>query len=218
MISKFDTEEQYLDALDQAIEEHFTPLMHSRGFVGQGVAYRRHVGVAIQCISLWPMRLGPTGCVSVGLHYDFLPAQDGTALPPLNEIAPEACSFRWTLWPNDTDYGHIVHMTMDDVRDMVSLVGQEVIAIAEPEFARLQSPADLAGTLEVDVIEDLLPGKWRWHIGNGELGLVMARIHAHLGNPEIACQWAKAGRRWAWGRHPCLQALNYFLNANCQSI
>jgi hypothetical protein len=177
-----------------AVEAEFVPRLQAVGFTGAGKDFRRINGDIVNAISLQDNRYHDKCALNIGLHALFLPSPSGE-LPDSATIKEIECEFRDRVVPLGVsdhwwDYGTTESVAERSARDMIDTY----FSVAAPNFERFQSVDDLAEMLPLDKFE---AHDFRKCFGRlttvTRAALAMARIHEHLGNTQLATQFAAKG-------------------------
>lgn len=169
------------------------PLLRAHGFSGSGVTFRRHTDAVIQLLHVQGSRYGGSCCVNLGMHLTFLPTVLGDPPDP-KKITESLCEFRKRLAPDGQSdcwwsYGSDERAIARSVDNLVDLT--QIVAL--PYFERFRAfPAAFERITPQDIASgdfSLLPG----HVIGARGALAMARIAAHLGNPDRAREFVEVG-------------------------
>lgn len=169
------------------------PLLRAAGFTGSGSTFRRSGDGMIQVLNVQGSQWGGSCCVNLGVHLSFMPTVIGQPADP-KKITEPLCEFRRRLAPaGQSDcwwkYGSDEREAARSADELVDLVQR----VALPHFERFRAfPGSFEGiTPQALAADDLSAFPGRSSVARA--GLVMARIAAHLGQPERSREFAEIG-------------------------
>ncbi|MCA9043366.1 MAG: DUF4304 domain-containing protein [Planctomycetaceae bacterium] len=178
------------------LRKHFAPLLHSLGFTGKGSNFRRVVGEAIHCVNLQGDKYSGSCAVNLGLHLTFLPIEHSGDLPDIETIEEVSCEFRDRLTPEGVfDYWWKYKCSKSQLIENAEHLIRTYKEQGEPRFAQFASTEQIAEMMTVDDIRlNSAPTGFRFSTTHTvKAALAMARIHFHIGNFEVALEFANAG-------------------------
>lgn len=183
-----------LDSVLAALHQEFIPRLRELGFKGSGKNFRRVRGETINAINIQGSSTSVRFYVNLGLHLSFLPAGYRDEPIPAGKIKEIDCEFRWRLHPQDNwkidwSYGGSGEESAAIARNVL----QAYLDYGEPAFQRFPTAEVLADAIPLDRMKS---GKWNVAPLTGteiRFILTFARIHSHLGDRELARQFAELG-------------------------
>ena len=184
----------YKQAFAEQLKERFAPALRSIGFKGSGAHFRRTRGEIVNAIWIQGSRDGTKCTVNLGLHLTFLPVNWQDELPNPAKIKEIDCEFRDRLAPPGMqdywwEYGSLRSPPSKHIANLYSTYFEH----GEPRFRAYD-------TVEA-VAQMFSPEQLRWGTymeGFGGItvpraALAMARIRMHLGQKELAAEYARVG-------------------------
>ncbi|HSB65773.1 MAG TPA: DUF4304 domain-containing protein [Anaerolineales bacterium] len=183
------------------------PFLSRVGFEGDGERFQRTIGDVIHVIGLQKNKYGGSCCVNLGIHLSFLPLSAGNFPQPGVPVRAESCEFQWRLKPAGyTDYwwayepgvaGHLpLSILQEENRDLAERarhLATTYETTGEPAFQHLISLNQIAALIKLEDLDNEWPIVPEYAFTPGRAALTMARIHKHLGDYELARQFALAG-------------------------
>ena len=183
-----------LDNLLDALRQEFVPRLRELGFKGSGKNFRRVCGETINAINIQGSSTGARFLCQSRLAL-FIPAGDYRGEPiPAGKIKEIDCEFRWQLHPQDNrkidwSYGAQRWKFAEIARNVL----KAYLDYGEPAFQRFSTAEVLADAMPLDRMKS---GKWNVApLTGSEIRFILtfARIHSHLGDRELARQFAELG-------------------------
>lgn len=196
------------------VRDDFAPALRDLGFKGSGQNFRRIRGEVINIVNIQGNKYGGSVAVNLGLHLTFLPASGSINLPETSKIKEVDCEFRQRLVPRGRfDYWWKYDGFFGSPQKRVNHLVSTYLNRGEPRFLQFDSVEKIANMLQLDEIVCDKTYKFFGYVHAVRGALVMARVNRHIGNAELAVEFAKAGLK-KLGRVTSLKpALEEFLNA-----
>jgi hypothetical protein len=176
------------------LKERFVPALRVAGFKGSGAHFRRTTGDVINAIWIQGNREGTKCAVNLGLHLGFLPINWKDELPDPAKIKEIDCEFRDRLAPDGlNDYWWEYGSVLNPPSKIIAHLYATYFECAEPRFRAFSTVESIAGMFSP---AQLRTGPYLNGFGGITIpraALAMARIRAHLGQHELAAEYARVG-------------------------
>lgn len=184
----------YRKVFAQQLKERFAPALRVAGFKGSGTHFRRISGEIINTISIQGSRDGRTCAVNLGLHLTFLPLNWRDELPDVAKIKEIDCEFRDRLAPAGVEdywweYGSLLSPPSKHVAHLYATYFEH----GEPRFRAFNS---VEAVSQMFSPEQLRSGSYMNGFGGitvPRAAVTMARIRMHLGQRQLAAEYARVG-------------------------
>jgi hypothetical protein len=184
----------YRKVFAQQLKERLAPALRLAGFKGSGTRFRRISGDVINTIWIQGSRDGTKCAVNLGLHLTFLPLTGTDVLPNVAKIHEIDCEFRDRLAPTGMhdywwEYGSLLSPPSRQVAHLYATYFEH----GEPRFHAYNSVEAVAQMFSP---EDLRSGSYMKGFGGitvPRAALTMARIRTHLGQQQLAAEYALVG-------------------------
>jgi hypothetical protein len=184
----------YRKVFAQQLKERFAPALRAVGFKGSGAHFRRISGEVINTIWIQGSRDGTECAVNLGLHLTFLPLNWRDELPDVAKIKEIDCEFRDRLAPAGAeDYWWEYGSLLSPPSKHVAHLHATYFEYGEPRFHAYNSVEAVA---EMFSPEQLRSGSYMKGFGGvtvARAALTMARIRTHLGQKQLAAEYARVG-------------------------
>jgi len=184
----------YRKVFAQQLKERFAPALRLAGFKGSGTHFRRINGEVINTIWIQGSQDGTKCVVNLGLHLTFLPLHGIGELPDVAKIKEIDCEFRDRLAPAGMqdywwEYGSLLSPTSKHIAHLYATYFE----YGESRFRAFDSVEAVA---EMFSPERLRSGSYMNGFGGitvPRAALTMARIRTHLGQKQLAVEYARVG-------------------------
>lgn len=176
------------------LRDEFAPELRKLGFKGSGSNFRRIRGDVVNTVNIQGNKYGGSSAVNLGLHLAFLPVYWNNENPDLSKIKEVDCEFRNRLAPRGKrDYWWKYGGLFSSSTKQVSHLIETYLHVGEPAFSKYDTTAKVANMIS---IEEIFSGNYIEVFGGiteVRAALTMARVHEHMGNPDLARAFATAG-------------------------
>jgi hypothetical protein len=183
----------------ETLKMEFAPRLREVGFRGSGRDFRRIRGDVFNVVNVQGFRWGGKCALNIGLHFVFLPTASENLLEA-KTIKEFECEFRRRVTPSGEsdfwwEYGSSSTSAQRSARHLIATY----FAVGEQQFQRFAAVDAIVRTCPIEFL------KSRNHSFYGDtsfghlpctvsrMALAMARIHEHLGNFELAKEFAIKG-------------------------
>ncbi|WP_454674505.1 DUF4304 domain-containing protein [Achromobacter pestifer] len=160
------------------------PVLHAEGFEGSGQTLRRIQGPIVHVFNVQAASGGKACYLNLGAHFDFLPCEGGSFVPPA-EIEESHCVFRDRIDPPPGEaFGWAYGTDPAQAEENVEFIVSEWARQGHAFFAQYGDyPASCQRLLQETDPDEIHPAKT----------LNLARIARHLGESDRARDFAQSG-------------------------
>jgi hypothetical protein len=184
----------YREVFAEQLKERFAPALRVVGFKGSGTHFRRINGEVVNTIWIQGSQDGTKCAVNLGLHLTFLPLNWRDELPNVARIKEIDCEFRDRLAPAGMqdywwEYGSLLSPPSKHVAHLYATYFEH----GEPRFHAYNSVEAVAQMFSP---EQLRSGSYLNGFGGVTVpraAVTMARIRMHLGQRQLAAEYARVG-------------------------
>jgi hypothetical protein len=187
---------EYKKEFEKSLKEIFIPTIKSYGFKGNGRNFYRKINNTIQTINIQGNKYGGSSCVNLGLHFDFLPSNDGIETIDEEQLKTYDSIFTMRLAPfgkSDYWWKYKGNFIFGSPRKSVLHLNKIFITIGIKQFVKFLSEKDILPLFPIKIIKRNRYIHFFGGITPQKAAITIARIYKYIGDDKNSLLFATEG-------------------------